>query len=547
MKNITLLSVNARYTHSNLAILYMRDILAGLNYNISILELTINTDKFKILANIIATNPDIIAISTYIWNAQVVEFLTENLKKLYPEKVLVLGGPEVSYNFEKWENLNFPPDYIIQGAGESGFRRLAESDFALEESIINIPNDNFINKSVPYTREDLDRIKLKYIYYEASRGCPFKCSFCLSSRSDQKLQYKQIDIVIKELTEILKSNPRIIKFVDRSFNANRVFARQVWQFISELEQETKFHFEVHPALLEDQDFEILEKIPPERIQFEIGVQSTNNKTLQAINRNYAFSSFKHKLTRLLNIKNIHTHLDLIAGLPYEDKTSYLNSINDLLELDADVIQLGFLKVLSGTEMHDKAEEYELVYDSETPYQILKNKWLTFEDIVYLHKFEDVFDAFYNSEKFKNTINEFKSCFARPVDLFIGLADCFSNLEEMSSYNLNKKFELFYSFLIETLGTAQENKISDFLSWDWILHSRKNNTPACLDHSQNLAYKNQVFDDLKTEAKQLWIDRLADKAKELKKCAFFVARSKEFSTKILNGKSKAIVFKDYIYF
>ncbi len=547
MKNITLLGINSRFTHSNLALYYIRESIKDLGFNLVHLEESINQNKLNILAQVMKTVPDVLAISTYIWNREIVDFLVTSLKRISPKIKIVLGGPEAGYNSSFWLSRPFPPDYVIIGAGEAGWRYLAENNFRLDKKLINIPNQPFMSIELPYRQQDFSSLEHKYVYYEASRGCPFKCSFCLSSRTDQKLEYKTIDQIKQELGKILIHEPKIIKFVDRSFNVDRSISQETWKFINSLETSTKFHFEVHPNLFTESDFEILNETPPERIQFEIGVQSTNQQTISEINRNHHFIQYKNKLKQLLTIKNIHTHLDLIIGLPYEDRDSFLNSLNDLLLLEPDVIQLGFLKILPGTKMHQKKEEYGIIYDSQPPYQILQTKWISFQDIAYFLEFEDSFNLIHNTTRLRNTLGFINSYYSRPVDLFLHFATYLQDKEALSNTNWINLFSTFRSFLIKSHPNLDRDLLDDYLSWDWLLHSRKNNLPSFLDREANHSFKREVFADLKGDNFAYWEDLLGEDIKSLNNCAFFIPKSKIFSHAILNDKKRVLVFKESIFF
>ena len=546
MKNITLLGINARYTHSNLALFYMREAINDLGFDIVHIEESINQDKFKILAQVVASNPDVVAISTYIWNGEITEFLVTSLKRILPRIKIVLGGPEAGYNSSFWFEKSCPPDYIIMGSGEAGWRYIAEHDFQLNEKLINISNPSFSKIEFPYRQTDFSSLENKYIYYEASRGCPFRCSFCLSSRIDQKLEYKDIKQIKQELDKILIHKPKIVKFVDRSFNANRKISQAVWKYIISLNTKTKFHFEVHPSLLNAEDFNILETCPKDRIQFEIGVQSTNTQTITEINRNHHFINYKDKLKQLLAIKNIHTHLDLIIGLPYEDRNSFLNSLNDLLLLEPDVIQLGFLKVLPGTEMHDKKEEYGIIYDPQPPYQILQTKWISFADIAYFIAFEDMFELIHNTTRLKNTLKFVTGFYHKAVVFYQHFSTYLKDKNDISNTNWTQIFATLRDFILESNYAFDPALLDDYLSWDWLLHSRKNNLPTFLDKEANHSFKKQVFKDLKGEKIANWENCLGPNTKNLNNCAFFVPNTSQFCQTFLDGKDRALIFKDKIY-
>lgn len=541
MKKITLLGINSRFTHSNLALFYLKRAIEDLPYQVSHLEESINQDRFKILANVIKSKADVLAISTYIWNRDIVDFIITTLKKISPKTIIVIGGPEAGYNCHHWLERDLSPDYIIKGGGEAAWRFLAENDFHYDNHIVNIPNYTFSEIRFPYRESDFHRLENKYVYYEASRGCPFKCSFCLSSRMDQKLDYKSLQVIKAELKIILQHKPKIIKFVDRSFNADRNISRSLWQYINSLDTKTKFHFEVHPALLQQEDLDILQKTPKERIQFEIGIQSTNPKTIKAINRNHHFQDYREKLKKLIKIKNIHTHLDLIIGLPYEDKNSFLKSLNDLLLLEADVIQLGFLKVLPATQMAEKQDEYGLKFDSQPPYQIVQTKWLPFSDIAFFLAFEDVFNYIFNSSRLKHTLKFVTSHLEEPVDFYQQFTHFIGNKGEINNSNWTNLFAIVRDFIHQNFPSLNKELVDDYLSWDWLLHSRKNNLPTFLDREENHIFKRQVFSTLKNKEDDSMLELLGPKVKTLNNTAFFIPRSEDFCKKELAGKTKVLVF------
>lgn len=545
MKNITLLGINARFTHSNLALLYIRQSISDLGYETVLLEENINQNKFKILSLVLESNPDVLAISVYIWNRDIVQFIVSSIKRLYPEIKIVLGGPEAGYNYYYWLDLEDSPDHIIVGGGEAGWRYLCQNKFKVPERVIKIKNKPFSQISLPYQTTDFPNLDNRYIYYESSRGCPFHCSFCISSRLDQKLEFKSFEQIEQELNFILLSEPNIIKFVDRSFNADRKVSRAVWSYINSLETKTKFHFEVHPGLFTQEDFAILQETPEERIQFEIGIQSTNEQTIKEIKRTHQFGAFKKNLQKLLTFKNIHTHLDLIIGLPFEGKASFLNSLNDLLLLEPDVIQLGFLKVLPGTEMQEKTAEYELVYDVEPPYQVLQTKWLSFAEMTYLYTLEDTFNLIFNASRFNHTLKFLRAHYPRPVELFTKLIDWLGDEESLDKKNWQAIFAIFRNFLLSELPHLEVALIDDYLSWDWLTHTQRDNLPSFLQRDDISAFKKSIFSDLRSGNALFWDNLLGERVKHLNYCAFYVAATEQFSQEVLDNNRQALIFNDQI--
>lgn len=542
---ISLIAINSRYTHSNLALLYLRDALSDIYSDVNIVEATINQPKLKILSQVLGCESDVYMISVYIWNRNIVEFLVDNIRQLDPNSKIVLGGPEAGYNSQWWFSRKYRPDFIIVGAGEKAIKSLAKQAFKSDDKIIQEPVI-FSEVKLPYRSDDFSELKNKYIYYESSRGCPFNCAFCISSRMDQKLEYKPLQTILQEIDFIAGHEPLIVKFVDRSFNANRVIARSVWQHIIALKTKTKFHFEVHPALIEEEDLEILKRCPPERIQFEVGIQSTNPKTLRAINRNYSFDSFKENIRKLLTLKNIHSHLDLIIGLPYASKDVFINSLNDLLDIEPDVIQLGFLKVLPGTEMHEMISEYELVYEREIPYQILSTKWLSFAEMRFFLRFEECFEKLFNNSRLKHSLKFLESFYERKVDLYLALNEYFMCVEDLSVMNWKDIYRYVYNASELKLSKKDLTILLDYLRWDWLLNTRKNNLPDFLDREENHELKRESFAK-RIKDKDSLVSVLGKSVKDLNHCAFFVPETKEFRDTEVKDNSKIYLFKDRIFY
>ncbi|MDA3812892.1 MAG: DUF4080 domain-containing protein, partial [Candidatus Cloacimonetes bacterium] len=422
MKKLLLVGINARYTHSNLALRYLRNFVDDLEHKTEILEFSINQDMLAILEQITRVRPEFIALSVYIWNTDIIYSLLPEIKKILPDSKIILGGPEVSYNPEEWLSKFSEIDYIVCGAGEAGLRYLLENGLQIGNQIIRKKNPHFSEIPFAYLPSDFPEIKNKYIYYESSRGCSFKCSYCLSSRSDQTLEFRDLENVRKELAFIIKQEPRIIKFVDRTFNINKEHSREIWKFLIDLEPNMTFHFEIHPELLDDEDLQILKKCPKGLFQFEIGIQSTNPETLKAIQRSGNWEKTADIVHQLISLGNIHIHVDLIAGLPFEDMQGFERSFNDIFNLKADHFQLGFLKVLPGTEMAENADKFGITSTKMNPYIILKNQWLSFDDLNKIHKIETLLNVFSNSNKFKTTLQYLIPRFDSPFIFFNDLLD-----------------------------------------------------------------------------------------------------------------------------
>jgi len=414
---IFLTSINARFTHSNLALRYLRSYANKQFSDVSLIEYTINQNIDEILEELVQAKPDVLVFSVYIWNSTIIKKILSVLGDILPRTKIVLGGPEVSYNADIWLPQFDSIDYIITGAGEAGWEYLLNSSFQVSDKIISKTNYRFSDIPFPYLADEFPELNQKYIYFESSRGCPFKCSYCLSSRLDQGLDYRDLSMVKEELSWLISQNPKIIKFVDRTFNSNGKRAREIWQFLIDSKTKTKFHFEIHPSLLTEQDFDVLKQAPEELFQFEIGIQSTNPNTIKEIGRFENWEKIKVNIARLLEFEQIHSHSDMIVGLPYENRAKTIDSFNNIYNLQADHFQVGFLKVLPGTEMANKSAEYGIVKHSFPPYEILQNKWMSFEEIRNFKNVEHVLELLGNSGRFKTVLDNLLPGFESPYHLF----------------------------------------------------------------------------------------------------------------------------------
>ena len=551
MKKVLLIGINARYTHSNPAIHYIKRFCFEYESNLNIKEYTINSDQENVLTEISEIKPFAIAFSIYIWNSLFIQDLIEKIKVKLPSIKIIAGGPEPSYNSEKWKTL---VDYIIIGAGESGFKYLLEQNFNTDK-IINIQNPPFSEIPFPYTENEMTSMKNKYFYYESSRGCPYSCSYCLSSRSDQKLQFKDIETVKTELFSILNHNPKLVKFIDRTFNSKKDHYLSIWKFLIDnklkTKSTTKFHFEIFPALLSDSDFEILQNAPENLFQFEIGIQSTNEKTLTSINRNEQWETVKSNISKLLKLKNIHIHVDLIVGLPFEDLSLLEKSFNDIYSLDADHFQMGFLKVLPGTELFGLKEKYKISHKDEPPYEILKNKWLNQNNISNLKLIESLLEIFYNSGKFKTTISEYCYLFDQPFQAYNKLAEFQKDnkvILEKSSWE--DQASLMFDF-IKNSFPDKKLYFLDCLRFDWCNFSKSHHYPNLLKSYFTRELKRECFIFIvkNSEKSEVTFKDKKFSQETLRKSIFFEPETDEFKLKF-KKKEKIIMFlpsKDTINF
>ena len=542
MKKLLLVGINARYTHSNLAIRYLRNFVVDLEYKTEILEFSINQDILEILEQIAFKQPDILAYSVYIWNTKVITSILPEIKKILPDSKVILGGPEVSYNPERWLS-KFPEiDFIIGGAGEVGFRYLLENNLNIQNTIIRKKNPHFSKIPFPYLQSDFPAVKDKYLYYESSRGCSFKCSYCLSSRLDQALEFRDIDIVKKELKFLIEQKPRIIKFVDRTFNAKKEHSREIWKFLIKLDPDITFHFEIHPELLDDEDLQILKTCPKELFQFEIGIQSTNPETLKAIHRANNWEKTSNIVHQLMSFGNIHVHVDLIAGLPFEDMLEFEKSFNDIFNLNTDHFQLGFLKVLPGTELAEDKDTFGIESTNTSPYIILKNKWLSFGDLNKIHKIETLLNVFSNSGKFNTILKYLIPKFDSPFFFFSELLDFLNN----NNFNLHTKnwkkngLELM-QFTMKQFPDLREF-FFDLLRWDWCLQAKSHYYPEFLRSDLNIKAKKigyEYLNSLKIKDKII-LESFEFTVSDLKKAIYFMPGSDDFAQKY-HIESKIVVF------
>ena len=393
---ILLTACNAKYIHSNLAVFNLKSYARKYDSHIVLREYTINQLKDDILKDAYRSHPDVVCFSCYIWNITFVCELAQDLKKILPEAVFWAGGPEVSYDAEAFLERNPAFDGVMLGEGEETFLELAghyvEKKVSLEEirGIVFRKENGILQNNgwreimnlseVPFAYENLKDFENRIIYYESSRGCPFSCSYCLSS-VDKRLRFRDLSLVKKELQFFLDNKVPQVKFVDRTFNCKHDHAMAIWQYIKEHDNGvTNFHFEISADLLREEELELMSTMRPGLIQLEIGVQSTNPETIKAIHRTMDFEKLAGVVNRIHGFSNIHQHLDLIAGLPYEDYDSFHKSFNDVYSLSPQQLQLGFLKVLKGSHMKDMTEEYGIVHKELEPYEVLGTKWLPYEDI-----------------------------------------------------------------------------------------------------------------------------------------------------------------------
>ena len=431
---IFLTAINAKYIHSNLAVYSLRAYAKVFQEQIEIGEYTINNRVDYILEQIYKAKPDVLCFSCYIWNIGYVEDLITEYHKLCPEVPIWVGGPEVSYEVETFLEEHPQVTGVMIGEGERTFQQLCEyyvnqngtlkelngiayKDPVSGEVIFTQPQEPMNMSDIPFCYDHIENFENRIIYYESSRGCPFNCSYCLSS-IDKKLRFRDTELVKKELAFFIEKKVPQVKFVDRTFNCKHDHAMEIWRFVKEHDNGiTNFHFEISADLLNEEELALIHDMRPGLIQLEIGVQSTNEPTIREIHRTMKLELLKDIVRKIQSGGNIHEHLDLIAGLPYEDYAAFAKSFDEIYELKPNQLQLGFLKVLKGSYMYEHAAEYEIVYHEKTPYEVMKTKWLSFDDILKIKQVEEMLEVYYNSGQFEITMKVLEPLFDSAFMMF----------------------------------------------------------------------------------------------------------------------------------
>lgn len=470
---VLLTAVNAKYIHSNLAIYSMKAYAEQKGCpgaEIQLAEYTINQQQDGILRGIYEKKPDLLCFSCYIWNISFVRELIRDVKKILPKTRIWVGGPEVSYDAEDFLKEMPQVTGVICGEGEETFAEVVRTYAQWEkqeqepgkladvqgivyrdgEKLVFTGNRDILNMDeLVFPYENLSLFEHKIIYYESSRGCPFSCSYCLSS-IDKKLRFRSVSLVKKELQFFLDHQVPQVKFVDRTFNCKKEHAMEIWKYIKEHDNGiTNFHFEIAADLLTEEEIGLIAAMRPGLIQLEIGVQSTNERTLQEIRRKTSFQEICKKVRAVAEGENVHQHLDLIAGLPYEDYKSFQKSFCDVYALRPQQLQLGFLKVLKGAYMEEMADAYGCVYKSKEPYEVLKTKWLTYGEISRLKGIEEMTEVYYNSGQFFYTLEALVKEFPDAFTMYEELADFYKGKGYFAvSHARISRYEILREFLQE---------------------------------------------------------------------------------------------------
>lgn len=509
---ILLAACNAKYIHSNLAVYDLQAYAHDHADHIYLKEYTINQQKDDILRDIYLEQPDVVCVSCYIWNLSFVKELMMDLRKILPDTDFWAGGPEVSFDAEKFLKDNPEFTGVMVGEGEETFRELAGHYVeGTPQELKEIPGICYRDKDqivhngwrqtmdlskIPFVYQNLSDFKNRIIYYESSRGCPFSCSYCLSS-IDKKLRFRDIEMVKKELQFFIDQKVPQVKFVDRTFNCKHDHALTIWKYIREHDNGiTNFHFEISADLLREEELQEISAMRPGLIQLEIGVQSTNPETIKAIHRTMDFEKLKGIVDRIHSFGNIHQHLDLIAGLPYEDYKSFARSFNDVYALRPQQLQLGFLKVLKGSHMMEMCAEYGIVYKTREPYEVLSTKWLSYGDVLKLKTVENMVEVYYNSGQFQDTLEYIEGFFE----------DAFSMYEKLGNFYMEKgyadishtrmrRYEILLEF-VEKIPEISMETVKDKMVYDLYLRENLKSRPAFA--ADQKPFERQVWDFRKRE-------------------------------------------------
>lgn len=505
---IVLTTLNAKYIHSSLALRSIKAYCTDYAEYMDIVEFTINNEENYILSELYKKKPDILCFSCYIWNMEQMLSIIKTIKKVLPNVIIIAGGPEVSY--DKTEVMADVPqiDMISYGEGEETFlelmRYFIDGKGTLADikglvyrqgcDIVITPARKGLNMdTIPfvYTEDNIKEFENKIIYYETSRGCPYNCQYCLSS-IEKGVRFLSLDRVYSDLDFFLSHNIPQVKLVDRTFNCNKKHAMAIWKYLKEHDNATtNFHFEITADLVEDETIEFLKDVRVGLFQFEIGVQSTNDKTIEYIKRDVNFERLSSIVRKIKNGKNIHQHLDLIAGLPGEGYQSFSKSFNDVYALEPEQFQLGFLKLLKGSGLKEDADRYGLVYKDKAPYEVLYTKDLSYDELLKLKMIEEMVETYYNSGKALYSIKYMISFFKTPFHFYEALAQYWQthkhNAVQHSKMELYTILMLFgKTYICEPLET-----IKQFLKFDMFLNDNLKSLPNWLTKDKNSEIENKI--------------------------------------------------------
>lgn len=526
--NALLVSLNAKYIHTNLALYSLREYAKLQALDVSLFETTINWQTELIISEIYKKKPDVLGFSCYIWNISKIKAIAKSLKKLLPECLIFFGGPEVSYNPQELITGGFC-DTVLVGEGERSlcellkeatdtkeknrkidFSKISGCCFAAKEgAVLTPPSPPLALDEIPFpysSYKNLSDFENRIIYYESSRGCPFNCQYCLSGERSLNggsvVRKLSLSRVFSDLQFFLDNNVVRVKFVDRTFNCEKNRSLAIWKFLSEHDNGvTNFHFELAAELLDEEQLEFLSTVRQGLFQFEIGVQSTNPKTLEAIKRITLPDKLTPVIRALQKNDNIHLHLDLIAGLPYEDMSAFSRSFNYVYSLSPSQLQLGFLKLLKGSGLYDSASGYGLVFSDEPPYEILYTVDLPYDDVLRLKMLETVLEKYYNSCRFKKSVSFMLSYFNSPFDCFLALGEFYEKKGyHMSLHNKNEDFSILFEFFCTVCDKLEKIEVFKWLClFDCFENEKTKRLPDFLDNSTFIKNRRRISDFFESSA------------------------------------------------
>ena len=487
---ILLTAINAKYIHSNYAVRCIKSYLESHSSHCAeIVEYTINHDISLILRELYERRPDVLGFSCYIWNIEYVRELTLELKKLLPQTVIIWGGPEVSYSSTEYAGKY--PDCIICGEGEAVFPELLERLKQGEMPAPVLYGRPVCLDEIPFVYQDMTGLEHRILYYESSRGCPFGCQYCLSS-VDRQVRFQSLERTLSDFDFFLAHRVPQVKLIDRTFNCDIQRTKALWRYLTENDNGvTNFHFEIAGELLDEESLEILSAARPGLFQMEIGVQSTNPRTLKAICRRTDMKRLFSVVSRLREMGNIHLHLDLIAGLPYEDIASFARSFNTVYALKPHQLQLGFLKVLKGSGMAEKKAEYGLLHTERPPYEVMRTSWLSYDDVLRLKMTEDMVERYYNSGRYHHIVRYLERFFESPFAFYDALGQFYHakglhllSVSETESYTVLRDF-------FGTLGQEEQETLQWLVRYDLFCHQKAKKLPEWLSVNGVTPYLPQI--------------------------------------------------------
>jgi len=524
--NILFLGINARYTHTCLSLYYLRNCLDPQKHEYMIIEKTINDPLWDVITTVNMLKFDILCISCYIWNQHYVQCILKDIKKTREHIKIVCGGPDISYNAEKWLALFPAIDYIITGPGESAFELLLKHDFTYPQKIISVKNKSLSQLPFPYIPDDKPELTKKYIYYEASRGCPSHCSYCISSIDDQVLEFKDLKTIKDDILKLLAFEPLMIKFVDRSFNANNDLCLKILRFIKTLKTDIKFHFELNPALLtKEQIKELTHLLKTNRIQIEIGLQTIHDKTYKRISRNGNWKDIKKNIgDSFLNLENVH--FDMMVGLPGEKTEDVITSFNRIIELNPYNLKIGFLKILPGTQIEKEVDKWGYQYQEYAPYRVYSSKTMSHAEINLIGLLEIAIDLVFNSQimrAFNNRVLSDYPC--TNFQYYASLAYYFH--QNNVNKSLSDKQKIFYyvkdHFDFHFKGDNREYFL-DALRFDWFWLQDTHFYPDFLEAKHCDIFKSDLYVEFKEKWQALQKEKSPEAiSKKMKNAVFYTIK------------------------